>query len=380
LTNKLLYYSSSKTQNRLELYKDPGEIPYYLSKIYGFDAIIDDFYDPLYPDEKFRSVSLCQPNKPIFFNRIIKIFYVWLNAKKIDFLYLLQITPDSMAKMLAYRLGGGNGKIYLKLDLGLYEKKGKDLLIWDNMGFFLKIAHRLFKPLPDLYTVETKRAYARLAHSYYSDLIDKEKLYLMPNGFDPKILDELSIIPQLVSNKEKILLTVGRIGVHQKNTELLLDILAHLDINDWKMYIVGPIEDNFREKIDSFYSQNPELLKSVIFTGLISDTEKYLLYNRARVFILTSRHESYGFVLAEAAYMRNYLISTNVGISEELLAFVPGFISDEHEYGPFVGELQRIIDLPEDELNNLVPNISKVELTWEWIIKNNIGINKLIKG
>jgi len=104
------------------------------------------------------------------------------------------------------------------------------------------------------------------------------------------------------------------------------------------------------------------------------------LYNRARVFILTSRHESYGFVLAEAAYMRNYIISTNVGISEELLAYVPGFISDEHEYGPFVGELQRIIDLPEDELNTLVPNISKVELTWEWIIKNNIGINKLIKG
>ncbi len=69
--------------------------------------------------------------------------------------------------MLAYRLGGGKGKIYLKLDLGPYEKDGNDLLMWKNMPLYLKIAHKIFKPLPDIYTVETKIGYERLKNTEY---------------------------------------------------------------------------------------------------------------------------------------------------------------------------------------------------------------------
>jgi glycosyltransferase involved in cell wall biosynthesis len=304
-----------------------------------------------------------------------------LNAKKIDLLYLLQITPDSLLKMLAYRIGGGTGKIYLKLDLGLYEKNGKDLLVWNNMNFFLRSFHMLFKNLPSIYTVETKDSYNRLLGSYYQSLVNQKKLYLMPNGFDSEILSELNIVKLPVSEKQNIILTVGRIGTYQKNTELLLDILSRVNLKGWKVYIVGAIDKIFINNIESFYSQFPDKKDSVIFTGEISQRELYNYYNISRVFLLTSRHESYAFVLAEAAYMNNYIISTNVGIAPELLDYAAGHIVENNLSESFVNEIQRIINLSSQDLNQLIPHNGKQNIdmiTWDWILKNNAGILKLI--
>lgn len=372
---KTIYYSSLPTLSKLALYKEHGEIPYYFSK-FGYNAIIDDYADSTDTSSDFRGVQLL--SAPRRFRRIKQCLNIFLHAKEIDILLVITIHPEAMFKMLAYRLGGGKGKIFLKLDLGLYEKNGKDLLVWENMNFFLKIAHCIFKPLPDIYTVETQKEYERLSSSYYRDLIEKKKLFKFPNGFDPEILSELGIECRSVSQKEKIILTVGRIGTYQKNTELLLEILAEVDLKDWVMYIVGPIEDGFQETIDRFYAQYPEKKNSVHFTGLISQAEKFHLYDRARLFVLTSRDESYAFVLAEAVYMNNYIISTNVGIASELLEYTSGFVTDSQCNPPFINELKRIINLSEGELNELITNWEKKEITWEWIINNNKGIQSLL--
>jgi len=372
---KTIYYSSYPIVDNLLLYKEHGEIPYYFSKLFGYNAIIDDYNDEM-PKSQFRSVQLLpSPNR---FRSLRKLLNIFLHAKEIDILYVILIHPDTMFKMLAYRLGGGKGKIYLKLDLGLYEKNGKDLLVWKNMNFFLKTVHLLFKKLPDIYTVETQNGFRRLTNTYYNDLIAKKKLYLLPNGFDPESLDEIGIIPVKIQEKEKIILTVGRIGLFQKNTELLLSVLADVELKDWKVYIVGPIEESFLQVIQDYYVQYPDKKQSILFTGMISQKEKYNIYNKARVFILTSRHESYAFVLAEAVYMNNYIISTNVGIASELLEYTSGFVTDSHCKSPFVKELQRIINLSDGDLNELTKDGEKKEITWEWILNNNMGIQSLL--
>lgn len=43
------------------------------------------------------------------------------------------------------------------------------------------------------------------------------------------------------------------------------------------MYVVGPIEANFLPQIDAFYAAHPEMPESVIFTGMISQKEKFLV-------------------------------------------------------------------------------------------------------
>ena len=69
----------------------------------------------------------------------------------------------------------------------------------------------------------------------------------MPNGFDQNQIDQYT---QTTLQKENIIITVARIGSYQKNTELLMQSIAHLcDTNsefvtrNWKCYCIGPIED-----------------------------------------------------------------------------------------------------------------------------------------
>lgn len=372
---KTIFYSYSAPVDQVFLYKEHGEIPYYFSKLYGYHAIVDDYYDVNSPDAKyFRTVELQSYKHHNRFTKIQKIWKIFRMARKIDVLYLLSITPDSMYKMLAYRLGGGKGKIYLKLDLGIYAKDGKDLLVWKNMSPFLKTVHFFFKPLPDVYTVETKRSYERLRKSYYGDLIEKGKLFRLPNGFDSELLDEIGITRRKVSEKEKVMITVGRLGTYEKNTELLLEILTKLDLKDWKFYLIGPIEDNFRPVIDNFYKQNPSKKSNVIFTGSIYDKkELFEYYDKSRVFVLTSRHEGFAFALVEATYMKNYIVSTDVGGAEDVLDYTGGVLFEpEGEVVPeeFAEEIQKVVEMSDFELDTLVLDDERVGMTWESILSN----------
>ena len=380
--DKLIFYSYRVPIERLILYKEPGEILYWFSKIYGYCAIMDDYFDCNYPNEKkFRNVVLQSykfHNKITYFQKIWKIICM---ARYIDVLYLQHISKDSMYKMLAYRLGGGKGKIYLKLDLGIYAKDGKDLLKWENMSLFLKTVHFFFKPLPDVYTVETKRSYERLRNSYYGDLIEKGKLFRLPNGFDTEILDEVGVTRRAVSDKEKIMITVGRLGTNQKNTELLLDVLSKVDLQDWKFYCIGPIEESFKDNIEQFYAENPEKRDSVIFTGMISQKEKFEYYDKARVFVLTSRHEGFAFALVEAAYMKDYIVSTDVGGAEDVLDYTGGVLFEPEGYGvsdEFAEEIRRVISMSDAELDGLVVDDGREEMTWEYILSTNEAMSLMV--
>ena len=125
---------------------------------------------------------------------------------------------------------------------------------------------------------------------------------------------------------------------------------------------------------------NPGKRDNVIFTGLISQKEKYEYYDRSRVLVLTSRHESFAFVLVEGVYMKNYVVSTNVGWAEDMQDYVDSVIippDDEHIVDKFVSELQRIVDSSDVELNALVPERDIEEITWEYILSHNEGISLL---
>ena len=122
--------------------------------------------------------------------------------------------------------------------------------------------------------------------------------------------------------KDNIMVCVGRIGNHQKNTEMLLSALEEVDLKDWKICMLGPVtssfdlnsEGNFQEMIDDFFQRNPQHKDKLIFTGIIYDQrEVFDYYNRAKILLMTSRHESWGNVYSEAAALGCYIISTDVG-------------------------------------------------------------------
>ena len=151
----------------------------------------------------------------------------------------------------------------------------------------------------------------------YAGIDTKAKTIYLPNGYDNEIIDKIKVKP--LEEKENIILTVGRLGTEAKNTELLLETLKEIDLQDWKVYLVGSIDKGFIDYKEKFFKENPNLVDKIIFVGEIKDrAELYKYYNRARVFVLPSRWESFGIVMVEAMAFGNYIITSNTCAAKDI--------------------------------------------------------------
>ena len=153
-----------------------------------------------------------------------------------------------------------------------------------------------------------RNGWSGLLHFY--PLVDDEKF----NSF--------GITRKTFAEKENIMVCVGRIGNYQKNTEMLLEALHKVDLKDWKIYMIGPITNSFnlndggdfQKKIDDFFDECPQHRDKLIFTGMIYDQKTlFEYYNRAKILLMTSRHEGFANVYSQAAAMGCFIVSTDVG-------------------------------------------------------------------
>lgn len=164
----------------------------------------------------------------------------------------------------------------------------------------------------DLFTVETQKYVLELnkINKY------KNKIKYLPNGFFDDL--EHSDIARRLNNikgRNHIILTVGRLGSYQKNSEMLVKAFSALRINNklegWKLYLVGDATKEFIDYLSDLFSQNEHLREEIILTGFIGDKAKLAeYYCEASVFVLSSRFESWGLVVPEAMHFNNYVILT----------------------------------------------------------------------
>jgi len=226
-------------------------------------------------------------------------------------------------------------------------------LFRNKSSFLLRLKNRLIRKamhatcrLADRISLETPDVYNYLKEELRGK--ENEKLVLMLNGFDEELCEQLQIKKRLLTEKENIILAVGRIGAPDKNNEQLLRALETLNLKDWKVVFVGPVEtrsSDFTQTIESFYQRNPGMKAKVLFTGAVYDKkELWEWYNRAKVFVHTSPKESYGIVLNEAFYFDNYILSTNVGIASYLINFGYGELLEHNDSDGLSIKLQQIIN------------------------------------
>lgn len=280
----------------VHLKKDVGMLPYALGKYCGYSYSIVCREHAFSKDEisKFHLIIIPQKKSEV----ISFAKYIFMHAKEIDILNLYHITSKrNIFWIIAYKLANPRGKIHLKLDadyrmINLIDAQPKS---WKG-----KIKRKILKDMVDLYTVESETM---------RDVLEKKwklQMKVIPNG----IYRENGIMPAKDDDKRNIFLTVGRLGTEQKATE---DILSAFEIikakTDWKLVLVGSIEDVFKDYIDEYFWKNPDLIDRVIFTGNISDSGSLTkLYKEAKVFVLPSKWESYALVLMEALECGDYLI------------------------------------------------------------------------
>lgn len=352
----------------VHLIKDVGMIPYILHNKYKYDATIASYKNGEYPYFETEVKGL----KQIFIDRRFKseilnvCLFVLINFRKYDIIQCYHISKNSIIYLLFFKflklITFSHGVTYLKFDL---NDSIRETGLSKKVVFLLKRIKIL--------SVETKILYEYLN----SDNLLKGLVNYIPNGYyhskNKKKVD--------FSFKENIIITVGRIGSPEKNNEVLLESFRDFaKINsEWKLELIGPLENGFQVYIDDYFKINPNLISRVVFTGNISD-RKLLQekYRKAKVFVLTSQSESFGIALVEALASGCFILSTDFSSAYE--------ITDNERYGwlfrygdriALTTKMLEIVNnqekLKEECLN--VQNFADTNFSWEKICYD---INKLV--
>ncbi|WP_304206455.1 glycosyltransferase [Fusobacterium perfoetens] len=350
--------------------KDNGMIPIYAHEILGYNSkiVTCDLKKDL-PDE-IRGVEIVKISRwiknignfaplIIFIKRLPLYYWIIRNAKEIDVLMLFHMTKCSYWNAYFYKKFNPNGKVYVKADFNLdvYNKElERTRMRPKNIREFFRKRREVkeynkrkkLAEIIDKISYETRENFEIMKESY-AGIDTRRKVFYFPNGYDDLYIEQNFKIKSY-EEKENIFLTVGRLGTYEKNTELLLNILEKIELGDWKFYLIGPIEKEFQEKIENFYKKNPTKKKNVIFTGIIKDKKQvYDYYNRAKVFVLSSRYESFGIVLSEAIAFNNYILSTDTGAIRDILNEKSGKIIDEND---LLNSMEEIISGKNIEVND----------------------------
>lgn len=281
----------------VHLKKDVGMLPYSLGKYQNYKTSIlcyDNGDISAQEKEKFQVVYVEKKRgEQMDFG-----LYLLYHAKQIDVLNLYHITSRrNIPWIILYKLGNPKGKVHIKLDA---DYRMVDLMDMHPASLKGKVKVWILRRLVDLYTVETTQMKQILEKAWGLDL------KLMPNGL---FLDEETYTEDFPQNADAFL-TVGRLGTEQKATEVLLEAFREIaSETPWELWLAGPVEPEFEDRIKTFFEENPHLTDRVRFLGNITDPKRLAeIYGQAKVFVLPSRWESFGLVLTEALERGEYLV------------------------------------------------------------------------
>ena len=289
----------------VHLIKDVGMVPFILHKEYNHDTTIGCYENGKYPylDNDVKGLKL-RFMKRVFNNtKLDSLLFLFLNFRRYDALQVYHFSIESLLYLTFFKIlkmFNTDAKTYLKLDAD------DDILKLQLKGIAGTLGRYLIAKI-GLISVETKLL--------FSELIDRKlfnkNLQYIPNGFyDNKIRREIDY-----KHKKNVFLTVGRIGTYQKSNEVLIEAFKKFcEFDDiWKLELIGNVESSFLIFMDEFLIENPKLRSRIELIGPIYDRESLIKkYDYAKVFVLSSRYESFGLVYLEAMSAGCTIISTAI--------------------------------------------------------------------
>lgn len=301
---KLRFVIACEVIDNVLLMKPHGMLPYTMYKHYGYDAEVVTYRHGKYPYLKRELKGLKIHFLHSLFSKKAKwpfFLYLAVNARKIDVLMVYNIKKRPIYNGLIYKLFNPHGFLYAKADtsrsnFGFYVDNAFPLY-----KYYMRFLGKLFLKKCNAVSVESSDVYENVTQ------VPREKLLLMPCGFDPDIVDRLGVKLRSFSEKENIVLHVARMGAPAKNSEHLLLSLPKMVIPDgWRFVFIGAQTNGFRKLKEKMLAENPALEAVTEFYEHLSDkAQLYELYSRAKVFCLPSKTETFGNVLVEAQHFGN---------------------------------------------------------------------------
>lgn len=305
----------------LHLEKDVGLIPSSLAAQANQDALLIGVQDekqldhePLAVQDRVRLWLVRQhfgrharvDSIPYMLNAMTVACAVVEAAMRAKVLLVFHARPVFVLYALLFRCMHPQGTIWLKLDLD-------DV----TLAHFLarRIRFGLYLRCATIVSVETRPIQKRLNDAFGRI----RRVEYVPDGYDSirYPIDQAA----LMLPRRNVVLTVGRLGSYQKNNECLLEAIRRLPPNTAEFRFVGECTEEFGHRV----SEAKAVLPQGIFRYERIDDRRELFhhYAEARVFVLTSRFESFGIVLVEAMAHGCYLISTELSSARDIIGDDP---------------------------------------------------------
>ena len=226
--------------NNQQLLKDCGLVPYLLHKNHGFRSVMVGLkVDENYPYLKKYLQGLELDFLPEDTTKA-RIDYIDAHAAEMDLLILYGAYPAYMPLVEHYKKVRPDGKIYLATDM--------------NIAWADRLPHEHPQYRNFLHGCDVVAASCRATQKYLSakwsvpvDLIRNGWYNFFGVKFD-----------KIFTHKENVILTVGRIGTNQKQNHIMLEAFAKVakDLPDWKLRLVGGVEESFKPYIEKFFAQS----------------------------------------------------------------------------------------------------------------------------
>lgn len=261
--------------SNVELVKDCGIIPYLLYKNHGHIVSMTGARGGTYPYHELYTKGI---EMEFLDDGGVqgKIRYIEEHAKEIDGLLLRGCYESNFGVAVRYKQQNPDGKIYVGLDANSWWM---DRIMWDKQEFVE------FMDSCDVIATSCRAMQEHLNQKW------PWKIEHIPNGYYDFTHTWKTPV---FSEKNNVILTVGRLGTNQKATEILLEAFAAIAdrIPEWKMRLVGNVEEAFESYKTEYFRRFPNLCGRIEFTGPIIEREKLLAeYEKAKVFALPSRLE-----------------------------------------------------------------------------------------
>lgn len=308
-------------------YKDPGQVPYRISGE-GYEARIVRFLsdDLLTVTEKHITVSQI---RPLFGEKAGNLsLLLWLagSSRRTNILNLFHLTWQSLLTSWLFKLFNRTGFVWIKMDnchaSGRYD--WEDILEKRNRSGSMSgrfrdwLMRRFFVKSVDLWSVEDEGSRSFYENTYP---LFRGKIITVFNGHCADILNYTG--RKTFSEKEKIIVNAGRLGTHQKATEVLLEAFRVIaSLTDYDLHLAGAMEPGFVTWFERFMTDNPNLKQRILYHGSLDVLALYSLFDRSRVLCMPSRYEGLALVFCEAMYFGNAVVTTR-SVS------VAGIITDE---------------------------------------------------
>lgn len=314
----------------------------------GAEKLLVDIINALYELNKFEIYLLTkEKSNSYFYNKIknkIQYFYLIEKEEKKNIFFKLK---NSIYKKINFKKFSSQVDIlidFLDGDFCKYIKKvkNKEKIIW---------LHSDYKVLQRNKQIENKiKNYNKIIvisdDMEASISLKNKKIYKIHNFIDYENIEN-RLKEQIPFEKKdnNYFLTVCRLNEEHKDIETLLKAFASYKGTE-KLIIIGDGKD--RKFLEKFCINN-KIENRVIFLGTI--TNPYIFMKNSKAFILSSKLEGFGLVIAEALYCGTKVIASNcpVGPREILLDGKIGELFEVGNEKELLNKLNIISDVEYDE-------------------------------